>query len=90
LGSDTERKTIQGINPTEPQIIPFEPFDQLPALRWCYRRDLLVVQFERGRPLNLPARSLVSLAGRDRRSGWLRDPAAAIDTVFLSFAPLSS
>jgi len=71
LGSDTERKTIRGINPTEPQIIPFEPFDQLPALRWWHRRDLLVVQFERGRRLNLPppAPSFHWLVGVDGLGG---------------------
>jgi len=92
LGSDTERKTIQGINPTEPQIISpsrrrrmrssmgprgeefghrtFEPFNQFSSLRWWHRRDLLVVQFERGRPPNLfPAPSFHWLVGIDGLAG---------------------
>jgi len=38
VGSDTERKMIQGINPTEPQIIPFEP-QPANALKRASRRE---------------------------------------------------
>jgi len=47
---------------------PFEPFEQLSSLRWWHPRDLLVAEFEPGRPLNLHTRTLVSLDGPDRRS----------------------
>ena len=46
----------------------FEPFEQLSSLRWWHPRDLLVAEFEPGRPLNLHTRTLVSLDGPDRRS----------------------